>query len=448
MRNLRLIRAGTLAIAGVLAGASVAYADTVPADADPDTAGPQASAPIGTYLAGEVVQVPVDVTLTCTGPGHANEGDIVTVSLATALVPLGGAATATSTTIGPVPADWPDDGQPCSSPAQVLASNGPSLVTLTMPPTPGPNQGFTLLYSKSGASDLTDLTIVTLRADVIVNTPPTLTLPASMIVEGTTTGGANVSYDAGATDLEDDPDPAPVCSPPSGSLFPLGPTTVSCDVTDAHGAGDSGSFQVTVVDTTAPNLATIRDLAVTTDDPDGTTVTFDPPVVADAVDPDPSVVCAPPSGSRFPVGSTTVECTATDASGNSASTTFRVDVTYDPGIEWTVAWGEPVGGSPAMLVGNQGRNVPVKVEIIANGTEVTSGAAAIRVDTCGGDTATTVPLAWGSGRWSANLDTSALRPGCYVVTAVHDGSDAGSFALELRGAESTKSPVTTKAPKR
>lgn len=446
MRNLRFIRAGTLAIVGVLAGASVAYADTVPGDTNPDTAGPQSTRHIGTYFAGQVVQVPVDVTLTCAGTGHANEGETVTIALATTLVPLGGAATATPTTIGPVPADWPDDGQPCASPAQVLASNGPSVVTLTMPPTAGLNQGFTLLYSKSGASDLTDLTLVTLRVDVIVNTPPALALPGALTVEGTTTDGAFVSYDAGATDLEDDPDPTPICLPASGSFFPLGSTTVECTVTDAHGASDSGSFDLTVVDTTAPTLGPVADVAVTTDTPGGVVVTFDPPTAVDIVDPSPSVACAPASGSVFAVGSTTVTCSTTDASGNGASTTFAVDVTYDPGIEWTVRWGEPVGGSPAMLVGNQGRTVPVKVEILANGVELTSGTASIRVDACGGDTILTVPLAWGSGRWSVSIDTSALRPGCYVVTAVHDGDDAGSFALELRGAETTAGPA--KGPSR
>jgi hypothetical protein len=35
--------------------------------------------------------------------------------------------------------------------------------------------------------------------------------------------------------------------------------------------------------------------------------------------PAPTVVCIPASGSGFPVGTTTVHCTATDASGNLAS---------------------------------------------------------------------------------------------------------------------------------
>jgi hypothetical protein len=39
-----------------------------------------------------------------------------------------------------------------------------------------------------------------------------------------------------------------------------------------------------------------------------------------------SVACSPPPGSTFPVGATTVTCTATDASGNTAQCTFQVNV--------------------------------------------------------------------------------------------------------------------------
>jgi hypothetical protein len=37
-------------------------------------------------------------------------------------------------------------------------------------------------------------------------------------------------------------------------------------------------------------------------------------------------VCSPASGSTFPVGTTTVTCTATDASGNTATCSFTVSV--------------------------------------------------------------------------------------------------------------------------
>jgi hypothetical protein len=46
----------------------------------------------------------------------------------------------------------------------------------------------------------------------------------------------------------------------------------------------------------------------------------------DNVDPNPALNCAPPSGATFPVGTTTVVCTASDSSGNTATATFNVIV--------------------------------------------------------------------------------------------------------------------------
>lgn len=42
-----------------------------------------------------------------------------------------------------------------------------------------------------------------------------------------------------------------------------------------------------------------------------------------------NIACVPPSGSNFPLGNTTVTCTATDSQGNSASCTFTVTVVGD-----------------------------------------------------------------------------------------------------------------------
>jgi hypothetical protein len=46
----------------------------------------------------------------------------------------------------------------------------------------------------------------------------------------------------------------------------------------------------------------------------------------DDCDPNPRLVCDPPSGSLFPLGTTTVTCTATDRCGNTASCSFTVTV--------------------------------------------------------------------------------------------------------------------------
>jgi uncharacterized delta-60 repeat protein len=54
-------------------------------------------------------------------------------------------------------------------------------------------------------------------------------------------------------------------------------------------------------------------------------VVYAPPVASDNLH-SVSVVCAPPSGSCFPTGTTTVTCTATDAAGNTAACNFTVTV--------------------------------------------------------------------------------------------------------------------------
>ncbi len=77
---------------------------------------------------------------------------------------------------------------------------------------------------------------------------------------------------------------------------------------------------------TAPPTITIP-FAVTANatSPTGAIVTY-VVTVTDDVDPNPIVACAPPSGSTFPIGATTVNCTATDAAGNQATASFTVRV--------------------------------------------------------------------------------------------------------------------------
>jgi hypothetical protein len=119
--------------------------------------------------------------------------------------------------------------------------------------------------------------------------------------------------------------------PASGVTFPLGTTTVTCTATDAPRNTGSASFTVTVVDiiapvVTAPGGGAMPDLTVAATRPVGAEVTF---AVAgsDVVDGALAPTCTPPSGSFFPVGTTTVTCTATDAAGNTGSGSFELTVT-------------------------------------------------------------------------------------------------------------------------
>ena len=112
------------------------------------------------------------------------------------------------------------------------------------------------------------------------------------------------------------------CTPASGSFFPKGTTTVTCTTT----AGPSCAFTVTINDTQAPQIgACPANIVVRTDTLDAAckTVTFATPTATDNC-PGVTVACSPPSGTCFAVGTTTVTCTATDASNNTASCSFTV----------------------------------------------------------------------------------------------------------------------------
>jgi hypothetical protein len=155
-------------------------------------------------------------------------------------------------------------------------------------------------------------------------TPPVLELPRDMTVEATTRGGATVAYPASATDAVDGPVPV-TCTPVSGSFFKLGLATVTCSATDKAGNTATGSFTVTVRDSTPPKLVLPKDIEEDTDSSDGKTVQYSASAT-DRVDGTVPVTCTPASGSFFKVTTTTVTCSATDRAGNTATGSFTVTV--------------------------------------------------------------------------------------------------------------------------
>ena len=105
----------------------------------------------------------------------------------------------------------------------------------------------------------------------------------------------------------------------------MGTTRVVCTATDAAGNTSSGSFPVTVRDITPPLLTLPASFKTEASSKLGALVIFTN-IATDSVDPSPAVECEPSSGSTFPVGTTTVSCTATDASGNVSGDHFMVTV--------------------------------------------------------------------------------------------------------------------------
>ena len=115
-----------------------------------------------------------------------------------------------------------------------------------------------------------------------------------------------------------------MCSPATNSFFPVGTTTVTCTA-----APETCIFTVTVNDTQPPSITCPANVtavtALTCPATTATAVSFPDPTASDNC-PGVTVACVPASGSIIPVGTTTVTCTATDASGNTATCSFTVTV--------------------------------------------------------------------------------------------------------------------------
>ncbi len=156
-------------------------------------------------------------------------------------------------------------------------------------------------------------------------TAPALTIPADITTEASSSAGRAVSFSVSATDAVT-ASPNVTCSAVSGTVFPIGTTSVHCSAQDEAGNLSSASFTVTVSDAIPPVLSLPPHLTVEAASTAGQSVSF-VATATDAVTSSPEVACTPASGSTFPVGDTLVSCVATDAAGNSSQGSFTVTVT-------------------------------------------------------------------------------------------------------------------------
>lgn len=157
-------------------------------------------------------------------------------------------------------------------------------------------------------------------------TPPVVTPPAAATLEATGPLGAPFVYAASAVDDVDGVIVAS-CHPASGATFPLGATSLQCTATDAHGNAGASSSSVTVHDTTPPAVSVPAAVTIEGTAPRLGAVYIYTAAAIDLVDGALTPACAPASGTRFAVGSTTVTCTAIDAAGNIGTGVFVVTVT-------------------------------------------------------------------------------------------------------------------------
>jgi hypothetical protein len=108
--------------------------------------------------------------------------------------------------------------------------------------------------------------------------------------------------------------------------YPVGVTTITWTATDAAGNSATVSETITVVDIEAPVFAAMAQSVFDVDatSPDGAIVNYELSVTDNVRVT--SLSCVPASGTVFPIGSTSVNCSASDAAGNTASKSFTVHV--------------------------------------------------------------------------------------------------------------------------
>jgi hypothetical protein len=181
-------------------------------------------------------------------------------------------------------------------------------------------------------------------------------------------------------------------------------------------------------DVTPPTLHP-DDITVEAPDTSGTNVWYEVTAIDDR-DPNPTVTCTPEPGSFFPVGTTTVNCQATDASGNVATGSFLVHVYAPLGLAVTV-------NSPAMVSAQTGVATisgtvtcsrPITVTLFGTLTQL----AAKRV-TVSGRFSTQVACTAPSTGWSTSVtgDNGSLRAGSADVTVDTFGCDLRCYSASV-----------------
>jgi len=292
---------------------------------------------IGTIPAGKSVTIMFQVTVdnpfpngvcNVTNQGHVTGSNFSQVDTNSDVTPINKAVT-----IGACPANITTntDAGVCTAVVTFSTPTGDGCPTPTVTCSPASGTAFakgtttvTCTATNGNPPDATCTFTVTVNDAQ----PPTITCPAN-VTQGTDAGQctAVVTY-ANATATDNCPGVGtPVCTPASGSTFNKGTTTVSCTVSDASSNSANCSFTVTVNDTTPPVITCPANVTKSTDPNQCTAVvTY---TNATATDNCPGVgtpVCSPSSGSTFVKGVTTVTCTVSDSSGNSANCSFTVTV--------------------------------------------------------------------------------------------------------------------------
>jgi len=278
----------------------------------------------------------------------------------------------------------------------------------------------------------------TQNVTVVDTTPPTITAPDDVTIEGNTIGGANITAaDLGTAAATDLVDPSPTVTNDAPSFLSLGSHTVTWTATDDDGNSTSATQNVTVVDTTPPDIDVASTFSTTAGAPNSV---LPAPTVTDIVDEGP-IIATNDAPSFFPPGTTTVTWTATDASGNSATATTTVTATYLFGGIL-----QPINANGSSIF-KLGSTIPVKFLLTDySGSFVTTAVATIKVakvleDIAGDDIeaiSTNTPATTGNlfrladSQYIFNLATKSLSTGTWQIRITLDDGTSQTVKISLK----------------
>jgi hypothetical protein len=280
---------------------------------------------------------------------------------------------------------------------------------------------------------------------VVDRTPPVVTPPSGPVADPACPDPVKVAATLTTSDWS--PPVIVDCTP---ATVANGTTTpVHCVATDSAPAKNTTTVDftltVTSCDTVPPVLSLPGDLTVAATSASGASVSFTA-TATDAVDGPVPVTCTPASGSLFALGTTTVSCSASDHSGNTATGSFTVTVSYDFGPGTSCGIQQPINVDGSSVF--KGKSIPVKFKLCGASAGITSANATLSIalisggtpgtvneaaSTSAADTGNTFRYDASSGQYIFNLSTATMTTGMWrLYIDLHDGAPPHTVDVGFR----------------
>ncbi len=263
-----------------------------------------------------------------------------------------------------------------ASPNAPVVTNGSTTFTVTFSPSASCARSAALHIASNDADENPfDITLTGFGADT---TPPAINCAAN-IVASTDPGQcskSNVTYSVTFNDNCPGGSFTQTAGLPSGSTFPKGITTNRFSATDASGNTNTCSFTVSINDNEVPSISCPGNLVLAANPGQSSRSNVTYSVSSGDNCPGSSLnqTIGLPSGSTFPLGTTTNVFVVTDASGNTNTCSFTVTIFQPPGaLQVTISpAGAVTAGAQWQVDGGVFRNSGSAVTNLGAGNHVVS----------------------------------------------------------------------------